>query len=306
MQPGTNRRRATARAALTAALLLTGVGLAPAGMAAAVAPTPIVIDDFSGNTAGARTVTTLPLPNTSTTSPGTFTESGGQATMTMNGNGNGTGGVQLSYALSHLDLTSNGSNTQFFLAFPQITRTGNFTTAANISISLTGGGITGTYGTGVGNVTNFNIVLNFSCAQNPVCFSPQPNFADVTNVTVTITYPQNHDSSGSSTTVVLDSINTTPTGGAIPDPATPTITSPADPTYGPSGTTLAFPVEFTSGGQPVSVWSTATGNALGHGDVTVGGTAPGAGTYTVTGSGSSYTVTVGPLTGDGTMSVSLA
>lgn len=306
MQPGTNRRRATARAALTAALLLTGIGLVPAGTAAAVAPTPIVIDDFSGNTAGARTVTTLPLPNTSTTSPGTFTESGGQATMTMNGNGNGTGGVQLSYALSHLDLTSNGSNTQFFLAFPQITRTGNFTTAANISISLTGGGITGTYGTGVGNVTNFNIVLNFSCAQNPVCFSPQPNFADVTNVTVTITYPQNHDSSGSSTTVVLDSINTTPTGGAIPDPATPTITAPADPTYGPSGTTLAFPVEFTSGGQPVSVWSTATGNALGHGDVTVGGTAPGAGTYTVTGSGSSYTVTVGPLTGDGTVSVSLA
>ena len=77
MQLGTNRRRAAGRAALTAALLLTGLGLVPAGTAAAVAPTPIVIDDFSGSTTG-RTVTTLPLPDTSTTSPGTFTESGGQ------------------------------------------------------------------------------------------------------------------------------------------------------------------------------------------------------------------------------------
>jgi len=303
---GTNRRRAATRAALTTVLLLAGIGLVPAAAVATSAPTPVVIDDFSGNTAGPRTVTTLPLPNTSTTPAGTFSQSGGVATMTMNGNGNGIGGVQLSYALPHLDLTSNGSNTQFFLAFPQITRTGTDPTAANISITMTGGGITGTYGTAVGSTTNFNIVLNFSCATNPVCFSPEPVFTDVTNVTVTITYPQSHDTSGSSTTVVLDSINTTPTGGAIPDPATPTITAPADPTYAAAGSTLSFPVQFTSGGQPVAVYSTTTGGALGHGDVTVGGTAPGASTYTVTGSGSSYTVKVGPLTGDGTVSVALA
>lgn len=296
------------RLSLVLAMVLSGLVTAVALSAPATAapPVPIVIDDFAGNTAGPRTVTGLPLPGESTTSPGTFSESGDVATMTMNGNGNRPGGVRLDYALTHLDLTSNGSNTQFFLQFPSINRSnwqpGEL--AAEISIELTGGGVTGTYSTGIGNVAPFNVVLNFDCTANPVCFTPKPDFTDVTHVRVTVSYPQNFDSTGS-LTATLDSINTTPTGGDVPPPATAAINAPTDPTYGASGDTLSFPVQFSSNGQPVPVWSTTTGDPLAESDFEVSGTAGGATQYSVTGSGATYTVTVGPLTSSGTVTVSV-
>ena len=123
--------------------------------------------------------------------------------------------------------------------------------AAQISIQLTGGGITGTFSTAVASTAAFNIVLNFSCAVNPVCFSPQPDFTDVTHVTVALCYPTSHDASNGVTTAVLDSINTTPTGGSVPPPATPSITAQAtDPVFDSSGTVLDFPVQFSSNGAP--------------------------------------------------------
>ncbi len=303
VRSGTRRTTATALAILLAVLGLAGV-VAPVASAAA----PIVIDDFAGNTAGPRTVTPLPLPNTSTTAPGQFSQAGGVATMTMNGNGNGQGGVQLDYVLPSLDLTSDGNNTQFFLVFNSIQRLPEIIgqSAAIISIQLTGGGVTGSYSTGVANTGPFNIVLNFSCAANPVCFTPQPDFTKVTHVTVSILYPQNDDPDHS-LTAVLDSINTTPTGGAVPPPAAAAISGPAaDPDYGPTGTTLQFPLSFTSNGQPATVFSKATAGNLRASDVSVSGTAAGVGSVALSGSGANYTITVGPLTGAGTVVVSIA
>jgi Putative Ig domain len=300
-------RRATKILLAVVLAVLSAVGVTVLLPSAASAAAPIVVDDFGGHTAGPRTVTPLPLPMTSTTAPGQFSEAGGLGTMSMTGKGNSAAGVQLDYNLPHLDLTSAGNNTQFFLVFKSIQRTNasqNDSTAAIISISLTGGGVTGTYQTGVGNVSAFNIVLNFSCAINPVCFKPQPDFTAVTHVTVTVSYPRNHDPNGT-TTAVLDSINTTPTGGAVPPPASASITSPANPSYGASGTTLDFPVAFTSNGQPATVFSASSAVPLTKNDVSVNGTATGVTSYTVTGSGANYTIHVGPLTGPGTVAVSI-
>jgi large repetitive protein len=288
--------------AVVSVLASGAVLMAPAANAAA----PIVIDDFSGHTAGPRTVTLEPTAN-STTTQAQFSQANGLGTMTIFGNGNTAGAVQLDYDLPHLDLTSQGNNTQFFLVFPSINRSdaqpGD--TAADISISLTGGGITGTFSTGIGNTTNFNVVLNFSCTSNPVCFTPQPDFTDVTHVTVTVSYPQNQDPNGT-LTAVIDSINTTPTGGSVPPPASPTITGPASPDFAPAGTTLQFPVQFSSEGIPATVFSAKTAGNLGPGDVTVGGTAGGVSNVAVSGSGANYTISVGPLSSSGTVVVSIA
>jgi large repetitive protein len=299
------QRWLSAAAGLLAVLAVLTSGLvlmAPAASAAA----PIVIDDFSGNTAGPRTVTLEPTAN-STTTQASFSQANGLGTMTIFGNGNTAGAVQFDYDLPHLDLTSQGNNTQFFLVFSSINRSdaqpGD--TAADISISLTGGGITGSYSTGIANTGAFNVVLNFSCSSNPVCFTPQPDFTDVTHVTVTVAYPQNDDPGGT-LTAVIDSINTTPTGGSVPPPATPTITGPSSPDYAPAGTTLQFPVQFSSEGNPATVYSAKTAGNLGPGDVTVGGTAGGVSKVAVSGSGAAYTISVGPLTSSGTVVVSIA
>jgi hypothetical protein len=298
-------RWSSAAAGLLAVLsvLVSGLVLmAPAASAAA----PIVIDDFSGNTAGPRTVTLEPTAN-STTTQATFSQANGLGTMKIFGNGNTAGAVQFDYDLPHLDLTSQGNNTQFFLVFSSINRSdaqpGD--PAANISITLTGGGITGTYGTSITNTGAFNIVLNFSCTSNPVCFTPQPVFTDVTHVSVMVAYPQNDDPNGT-LTAVIDSINTTPTGGAVPPPATPTITGPTSPDYAPAGSTLQFPVHFSSDGNPATVYSAKTAGNLGPGDVTVGGTAGGVSKVAVSGSAADYTISVGPLTSSGTVVVSMA
>ena len=307
---GASRAASVARrlGALTLAAVLPIAGLiAVSATPAAAAPAPIVIDDFSGTTAGPRTVTPLPRPGESTQAPGTFSESGGVATMTMGGTGNRQGGVELDYTLPHLDLTSLGNNTQFFLVFDSIARSGVDGTvpAVQVSISLTGGGVTGVYTTAIASTGEFNIVLNFSCSPNPVCFSPQPDFTDVTDVTVTFLYPQSHEAAANTTTIVLDSINTTPTGGAVPPAASATLTAPADPFYGPSGSTIDFPLQFVSSGTPTRVYSAATAGPLTTADVTVGGTAGGTTSYSLVPDGVGYIVRVGPLTSAGTVEVSV-
>lgn len=291
---------------LAAVLPIAGV-VALSTAAAVAAPAPIVIDDFSGGTAGPRTVTPLPLPDESTQAPGTFAESGGVATMTMGGSGNRQGGVELSYVLPHLDLTSQGNNTQFFLVFDSIARSGVDATApaAQISIALTGGGVTGVYTTAITTTGPFNIVLNFSCSPNPVCFSPQPDFTDVTAVEVTFLYPQSHEAVANTTTIVLDSINTTPTGGAVPPAATATLTAPADPYYAAAGSVIDFPLAFVSGGSPTQVYSASTAGPLSAADVTVSGTAGGVASYSLVPNGAGYLVRVGPLTSSGTVQVSV-
>ena len=227
--------------------------------------------------------------------------------MTMGGTGNRQGGMELDYTLPHLDLTSLGNNTQFFLVFDSISRSGVDATmpAAQVSISLTGGGVTGVYTTAIATTGPFNIVLNFSCDPNPVCFSPQPDFTDVTDVTVTFLYPQSHEAVANTTTIVLDSINTTPTGGAVPPAATATLTAPADPFYGPAGSTIDFPLQFVSSGAATRVYSTATAGPLTAADVTVGGTAGGTTSYSLIPDGLGYIVRVGPLTSAGTVEVSV-
>ena len=180
--------------------MLVGTGAlvtATAGMAAAIGA-PVMIDDFSGTHGGTRTVTLMPGPGESTTAPGTFRRSGGLATMTMTGNGNRVAGVGLSYAMNNVDLTSAGNNTQFFLEFGSIQRlpVQNLgETAASISIQVTdANGVTGVYNTGISNVIGWNVVLNFNCSPGQsACFSPQPNFTNVTNVTVEVRYPQSSD-----------------------------------------------------------------------------------------------------------------
>ena len=103
---------------------------------------PVVIDDFNGNTLGTRTVVPLPAPGTSTTAAGTFQQNGdGTATMTMNGHGNGVGGVELDYTpASPVDLTSGGTDTQFFIDFHAIQRLpvqSDGETALNLTVQVT-------------------------------------------------------------------------------------------------------------------------------------------------------------------------
>ncbi|MDQ2697571.1 MAG: putative Ig domain-containing protein, partial [Actinomycetota bacterium] len=107
------------------------------------------------------------------------------------------------------------------------------------------------------------------------------------------------------TTIVLDSINTTPTGGAVPPAATATLTAPADPFYGPAGSTIDFPLQFVPSGAATRVYSTATAGPLTAADVTVGGTAGGTASYSLIPDGLGYIVRVGPLTSAGTVEVSV-
>ena len=307
--PSSPAKRAIALIVSLTLLVLGGL-LITAGPAAAVGA-PVLVDNFGGSHLGTRTVTPLPAPNTSTTPTATYSEGTGQLTTTMNGNGNGTGGLQLDYAMSNVDLTSHSNNNQFFLEFASIQRTPVQTlgeTAATIFISLTDShGVTGTFGTGVSNTGAFNIVLNFDCSVNPVCFSNNPDFSSVNHVQVTISYPTNHDSVGS-TTAILNDIKTSPPGGAIPPAASPNVTTPTTSIIAKTGTTSAdFTVAFMSNGVPAPVGEAPAGTPnLKASDFQVTGTAGGVGSVVVTGGPSTYDVKVGPLTTDGTVTVHVA
>jgi len=263
-----------------------------------------MVDDFAGHRMGTRTITLLPAPSTSTTAQATFTESGGVGILTAGGNGNTSSGVQLDYALSNVDLTDGGNNDQFLLEFVSIMRlpvSDPAQVAASVTIQVKDhSGVTGVYGTAVQNMSGGdaqNIVLNMNCSGGGTCFSPHPDFAHVDHITVSMMYPQNYDSTRS-LTLKVEQIRTTPTGGATPPKPVVDITAPASPAYGISGATLTFPVQVTPGSS-----TTTINTPLSASGVTVSGTAAGTGNVAVTGSGTSYTVKVGPLTGSGTVKV---
>ncbi|WP_170207807.1 beta strand repeat-containing protein [Rarobacter incanus] len=288
--------RAAAVATALAIVATAGVVLAPAAQAAAV-----VIDDFNGSTLGTRNVTALPVPDTSTTAPGTFSQSGGFGTAVMGGNGNGIGGVQLTYDFpAGKDLTSGGLNKQFYLEFQSIQRLPNptnYSTALTVSISARDtAGTTGTYNTGINSGVGQNVALNLDCSVNSVCFSPQPNFAAINQVTVTLKFPQNKESV-STTTAILDVIRTTPLGGATPDaPAVSFVVPTATPTYGTPATPISVSI-------PVSTTQTITDHlAASEISLTTTGTVnTTVGSVTWNSSTKTYAVSLTNTTGNGTI-----
>ena len=269
---------------------------------------PVVIDNFNGTVLGTRTITPGPAPETSTTSPATFTLTPGLLTTTMNGNGNSAASLTLDYAMHDEDITDGGNNTQFFLEFQSIERTPvpqgqEGQTAALIGITVTdSSGNSGSYQTGISNTGPFNVVLNFSCSSGGTCFSGAPNFASINDISISITYPQNDDAT-ESLTAEVSLIMTSPTGGAIPPPASPSVTTPTNSILALAGTASAtFTVAFTSNGAPAPVGPAPSGSGnLTAADFDVTNTA--GGTVNVTGGPSTYTVTVGPLTTSGTITV---
>jgi hypothetical protein len=297
-------------AVLSAAVLLGAAALvaAPSTPAQAVG-VPVMIDDFGGHRVGARTVTLLPEPGTATNDPATFDESGGLATMTMDGNGNTAGAVNLDYALDHVDLTSGGSNTQFFLEFGSIQRLpvqAPGEVAASITIRVTdANGVTGTYNTGIANIIGFNVVLNFHCLTGPPCFSPEPDFTNVTGVSVDVRYPTNFDDVGSMV-AVLDAIRTTPTGGVVPSAPSPQVSVPSTDFYGLLGDSVTFTVAFNSSAGPAAVTHAPPSDiGLRAQDVVTRGTASGHDQVSVSGGPATYQVSVGPLTSPGTVGIDL-
>jgi hypothetical protein len=277
------------------ALLLVAIGgVATAAPAAAAAGAPVVIDDFSGGILGTRTVTAL-------NGSSSFSQSGGVGNITANAPYADSGGIQLDYALpSATDLTSHGNNTQFFLEFNSILRSpaDDFNDAATIGIVLTdSSGHTGTYSTGIQSVSPFNIVLNFSCADNSVCFSGSVDFTKITHVQALIMTPGNYDSH--TLTAALTMIRTTPTGGAVPTPPTPTVTTSSTSVASLSNTTVNFNVAYTVDGSAAG----SAADGLSASNIVVSGTAGGISSVALSGSSGNYTVTVGPLTSSGTVTV---
>ncbi|HEY2644010.1 MAG TPA: putative Ig domain-containing protein [Galbitalea sp.] len=291
---GFSRVRSAAFAFLALVLVIVG-GVATAQPAAAASGAPVVIDDFAGGILGTRTINYL---GDSSFSQNSAT---GKATIVAHSPYADTGGVQLNYAeASPIDLTSNGNNTQFFLSFDSIERTpaDDINDAAVIGIQLTDStGKVGNYSTGIQSVAPENIVLNFACVDGPPCFSPVPNFRSITNIQVTVMQEGNYDSHA--LTAVLTMIRTTPTGGAVPSPAYPTVTTSTTSVASLNDTTVNFGVAYTVDG------SAANEDGLTASDLTVTGTAGGISNVVVTGGPGSYNVAVGPLTSSGTVSVAV-
>ena len=293
--------------AVLAAMVIALVTVVSTPASAAVGA-PVLIDDFGGLARG-RTVTTTAVPE-GTTSPATFSEAGGVATTTMNGNGNGRGMLQLDYDFPALDLTAGVSNTQFFMEFDSITRTPEVQNEPSLSVTINvtdSSNRTASYNTGIQNVTDFNIVLNFECTTNQnACFKPETvDFTSITHVQVQLIYPRNFDPTSGSTTAVLDRIRTTPPGGVQPPPPTTQITPPSgNPVVRTSGSTVDVEVDFRSNGVAVPVTSSpVTQEGLLASDVQITSTVPGASTKSVSGGPSDYVVTLGPLTGSGQIKI---
>ena len=298
------RRAGQVLLAVTAVVM---VQIAVAVPAHAAIGLPVVIDDFNGNTLGMRTVTPLPAPSTSTTAPGTFHQNGdGTATMTMNGNGNAVGGVELDYTpASPVDLTSGGTDTQFFIDFHAIQRLPVQTpgeAALNLTVQVTdSGGREGTLNTGISNVFAFSPALPFSG------FNPQrggPNFTQITEVSIQLRYPRNFDRAAS-LTVVMGLFRTTPDGGSPPPAPAATVTVVPSVSACPANS-VDFAVAFTANGQAQGVTfhpPTPSDVGLRAQDVQVSGSAPGTLVPTVTGGPSTYDVAVSGMTGNGTVSI---
>ncbi|HUA06517.1 MAG TPA: hypothetical protein VMB27_21610 [Solirubrobacteraceae bacterium] len=304
--------------------------IAVIGSAGVLAPsasaigTPVVIDGFGSSTAAPspfkETVTALPLPNTSTTPQGTFSAGNGLATMTMSGDGNGTAGTQLDYTPTSggsVDMTGGGNNTQVLVSFAlvnQIPVQGQFATGVNVFMSATdsSGGTAIEPIDAVGNYFAFNAAFpftgpgGFQCTNDTCRVNEGGNldFTHITHFSITFEYPA-QGTGGGSLTVEVNELWATPTGGAPPSAPSPTVTAPV-PAVAPAGGTVDFTVSFTDdqGDAPVT-YHPPSNTGLRASDLTVSGTAFGAATPTVavTGGPSTYTVAVGGMTQNGTITV---
>ena len=272
---------------------------------------PVLVDDFNGNHLGTRTVTGQNGGGTS--AAGTFTEAAGLATMTMSGAGNSVGSVLLDYAnIPNADLTAGGNNAQFFVEMPSIVRSNENPgdTAVSISIIVTdAAGHQGTVNTGIGSAPapGFNIAITLcntsQAPANTVCFGNSGgviDFTRITHVSLLYMYPGNYNP-GHLTTVVLDAVRTTPSGGEQPAPPAPSVTLPGGLLVtGPLGTPVVFQVTFSAWGVLATI-----NRSLVLNQSMISGSAPGAKTLTLAGGPALYTVTVNGITGDGTVALKI-
>ncbi|RCK68810.1 hypothetical protein DT076_14655 [Desertihabitans brevis] len=283
--------------ALLLALLVAVLALGAPAPAQAVGE-PVLIDDFGGNVRGTRTVTLLDPDGT--TPLGQFSQAGGLGTITATGSGNRAAGVQLDYAFPATDLRSGLSNTQFFVQFASITRTPEDPTAANVGITVTDdAGRRSTYTTSLGNTGRFAVVLNFDCTGGAsACFQGDASFSSITGVQLRVMFPSNV--SEGTLTAVVDEISTTPTGGAVPTPATPVLEGPSGTLLFDGPRTLSYEISFRSDGVEVPVnREPGSSEGLRASYVTVGGTAPGRTDVSLSGS----LLSIGPVTGPGEVTV---
>ncbi|WP_206686882.1 beta strand repeat-containing protein [Microbacterium invictum] len=272
----------------------------------AAAAAPIVFDDFAGNVLGSRAFTVY---NSGTSAAPTFSQSNGTASIGLSGEGNSAPWANLEYTFPVTDLTSDGTNTQFMVGLHSVSRgpaAPEWETAVSVSISVTdASNNTGVYNTGIGNVGAFDLVLNFACTSaQTACFKPQVDFTRVTGVTVAFGYPKSHDEANS-TTVVVDEIRTTPTGGVQPAAPTPAITLQTPTHEGAvwtlGTTTLTYQVQFLSSGSPPILTDPLT-----VGDLALNVSGAGTGGLTgITSLGATYLVTAA-ITGTPTVELAVA
>ena len=163
----------------------------------------------------------------------------------------------------------------------------------------------GTVNTGIASVPDpgFSVAISLcnktTAPANTVCFGNSGgliDFTKITHVSLLYMYPRNYDP-GHVTTVVLDAVRTTPSGGAQPAPPAPSVTLPGGLLVtAPLGTPVVFQVTF-------SAWGVLTPVPLAAGAIVSLGTAPGPRNLVVSGGPSVYTVTVSGMTGDGTVGI---
>ncbi len=240
--------------------------------------------------------------------------------MTMSGSGNGIAGTQLDYTPTSggsIDMTGGGNNTQVLVSFAlvnQVPAQGQFATGVTVFMSATdsSGGTAIEPSDAVGNYFAFNAAFpftgpnGFQCT-NDTCSNAehgQLDFTHITHFTITFEYPASN-TGGGSLTVEVNELWATPTGGAPPSVPSPTVAAP-DPAVAPAGGTVDFTVSFSDdqGAAPVT-YSPPSDIGLRAQDLTVSGSAFGAATpsIAVTGGPSTYTVAVGGMTQDGTITV---
>ena len=289
---------------------ILSVALPSIPRASAEVGVPVEIDNFSGSTFGTRTVSLLPAPETSTTPQGSFSQSNGVGTMNMGGDGNSAAGVDLDYSSpSPVDLTSDGSNNQFLLETNGIIRSNDNVEsdlALDVDISVTdSNGRTGSFSTGISSTYAFDLVLNFYCTDNTVCFSGSPNFSSIKDVNILFQFPTNYGGD-SATTTYLTNILTTPEGGSIPPPPNPSFDDSYAQQTLAAGTAAQVPVTFTSNGTAVGVTKNPP-STIGLPSSSVGLTTTSSDklTASVSGGPSSYLISISGMTQNQTITVDI-
>ena len=157
---------------------------------------PVEIDwTFAGTTFGTRTVNPLPAPHTSTTAPEPSPKTP-DCIMTMGGDGNSAAGVELTSFVSDAGRLDQRRQYSHLLETNGIVRSNDNVPsdlALDVDIKVTNSnGVTGSFSTGISSTYAFDLVLNFYCTDNTVCFSGSPNFSSIKSVSVRFAFPENY------------------------------------------------------------------------------------------------------------------